>query len=139
MEAKLVKLSDKMVDGGAVDEFTKEQEKIISINYCIHQNKTSTNSLVIKERGKSGAKYMKVRQALAKERHSSKDFEISYIKMGKLITKILTKLVNGKKFHMLMLMLLNVMELLCTLVNKCLDNRGTEQCHVRCSHRWALI
>ncbi len=76
-----------------MDEIIREQEKIISKKLLykvpiIHQDNTSTNSLITKEKGNSRAKYMKARQAIVKETHGGKDFEIAYIKIRKMIANI---------------------------------------------------
>lgn len=55
---------------------------------------------------------MKVRKVLVKERCDKKDFKIAYIKTSMMTAEVLTKPINGEKFHTLILLLLNVAAML---------------------------
>ncbi len=57
-------------------------------------------------------KYLKVRKVLVKERCDKKDFNIAYIKTSMMTAEVLTKIINGEKFHTIILLLLNVVAIL---------------------------
>jgi len=103
-EAELVALSDYLEEGAMVEELlinigTMMGEDLIDTPFMIYQDNKSTIALVETGNGKHRTKYMKVRQAYVTERLSTHEMSIKYIHTSKMVSDLLTKPLQGEKFH----------------------------------------
>jgi hypothetical protein len=103
-EAELVALSDYLKEGAMVEELlmdisTMMGEDLIDTPFMIYQDNKSTIALVETGNGKHRTKYMKVRQAYVTERLSTHEMSIKYIHTSKMVSDLLTKPLQGEKFH----------------------------------------
>ena len=67
----------------------------------LHQDNTSTITLVTKGGGQYRTKYMRVRQAHTKELSDAGDVVISYLPTGRMLADMLTKPLQGAVFRFL--------------------------------------
>jgi hypothetical protein len=99
-------LSDYHLEGELIEEFLLElsnmmDQELITNVHLVYQDNTSTITLVKSGGGKPRSKYMKVRQEYMKERVSTGELEIKYIKTCRMLADILTKPLGGEHFHTL--------------------------------------
>jgi hypothetical protein len=128
-EAELVAVSDYLIEGELVEEFLMDlgvefDEDIVTNVLLVHQDNTSTISLVTKGGGKPRSKYMKVRIEHVKERLGTSEVEIVYTPTKSMIADILTKPLSGELFH-------NLVRLLLDNVAKCSAHRGAKSIESR--------
>jgi len=103
-EAELVALSDYLEEGAMVEEFLMDiggylDEDLIDTPFVLYQDNKPTITLVETGSGKHRTKYMKVRQAYVTEILGTKELEIKYIHTAKMLADLLTKPLQGEKFH----------------------------------------
>jgi hypothetical protein len=96
-ECELVGLSDKVLNVVQCCDFLREQGVDCGIPK-VHQDNTSTITLVTKGGGQYRTKYLRVRQAFVQERFKNREAEVSYLETGLMIADTLTKPLQGAVF-----------------------------------------
>ena len=99
-EAELVALTDKMGDVMQCKDFLNYQGVDTGVA-TLHQDNTSTITLVTKGGGKYRNKYLRARRAAAEELVASGDARVSYLPTGGMLADHLTKPLQGKVFRYL--------------------------------------
>ena len=99
-EAELVGLSDKLLSVIQCGDFLRAQGVEVGVPK-VHQDNTSTITLVTKGGGQYRSKYMRVRQAFVQERCEAGEVEVSYLPTGQMIADTLTKALQGAVFKYL--------------------------------------
>jgi len=99
-EAELVGLSDKLMSVVQCYDFLRVQGLECEVPR-LHQDNTSTITLVTKGGGQYRTKYMRVRQAHAKELSDAGDVVITYLPTGRMLADMLTKPLQGAVFRFL--------------------------------------
>jgi hypothetical protein len=99
-EAELVALSDKLMTVVQCYDFLRVQGLRCAVPR-LHQDNTSTITLVTKGGGQYRTKYMRVRQCHVKELSDAGDVIISYLPTGRMLADTLTKPLQGAVFRFL--------------------------------------
>jgi hypothetical protein len=99
-EAELVALSDKLMTVVQCYDFLRVQGLDCAVPR-LHQDNTSTITLVTKGGGQYRTKYMRVRQCHVKELSDAGDVIISYLPTGRMLADALTKPLQGAVFRFL--------------------------------------
>jgi hypothetical protein len=99
-EAELVALSDKLMHVIQCYDFMRAQGVMCDVP-VVHQDNTSTITLVTKGGGQYRTKYMRVRQGFVKERHDAGEIQVKYLETGRMLADNLTKPLQGAVFQYL--------------------------------------
>jgi hypothetical protein len=97
-ESELVGLSDKIMSVVQCYDFVQAQgvECVVPV---VHQDNTSTITLVTKGGGQYRTKYLRVRQAFVQERVQQGEVTIQYMPTARMLADILTKPLQGTLFR----------------------------------------
>ena len=99
-EAELVGMSDKLICIIQCRDFLYAQGVECGVP-VVHQDNTSTITMVTKGTGKYRTKYMRVRQAYVYEHHQAGDVVVTYMPTGRMLADVLTKPLQGAVFRYL--------------------------------------
>jgi len=97
-EAELVALEGLLLDVEWHHEWFKGQGCALE-RPLVHQDNTSTITLVTKGGGKMRNKTMRVKQAVILEGYTNKDYDIDYVHTDSMIADMFTKPLSGMKYH----------------------------------------
>jgi hypothetical protein len=103
-EAELVALSDYLEEGALVEELLMGVGRLMGVDlidtpFVLLQDNKSTITMVETGSGKHRTKYMTVRQAYVTERLGTHELTIAYIHTSKMVADLLTKPLQGERFH----------------------------------------